>query len=86
MQQQIQPLGAAQPAYSLPSILAIVCAIASFLAGAGWGLVLAVAAIVFGVIGVLLALLPNVRGGVTSFIAIIAGALGIVAAILKLAF
>ncbi len=70
--------------FSLPSILAIVCAIAAFFVHAGTGLFLATVAIVAGVLGAVIALLPGVRGGVTSVFSIIAGVAGIVAAIIKL--
>ncbi len=74
------------PEYSLPSILAIVAAIASFFFGAGLGLLLAVAAIVLGVIGMLLAASPSIRGGIISILSVGAGLLGIIAAVLKLFF
>ena len=79
------PIQHVRPAFSLPAILAIVCAIASFFFGAGFGFLLAIIAILFGVVGVVLALAPSVRGGVTSIISIVAGVVGIVAAIFKLA-
>jgi hypothetical protein len=75
-----------QAAFSIPSILAIVCAIASFFFGAGLGFLLAVAAIVLGIVGFVLALLPGVRGGFASVLSVLAGVIGIVAAIFKLAF
>ena len=74
----------ALPAFSLPSILAIICAIASFYFGAALGLILAIAAIILGCIGLLLSFSPSIRGGMASTISIVAGALGIVAAIFKL--
>ncbi len=46
-------------------------------------LFLAVAAIVLGAIGILLSLAPRTRGGIMSAVSIIAGALGIIAAIIK---
>jgi len=76
----------ATPAYSIPSILAIVCAIGSFMAGAGLGMLLAILAIVFGAIGVLLSLSPRVRGGMMSIFSVLAGVIGIIAAVLKLLF
>lgn len=72
--------------YSLPSLLAIIAAIASFFFGAGLGFVLAVAAIALGVIGMLLAASPSIRGGIISIISVGAGLLGIIAAVLKLFF
>ena len=75
-----------RPAFSLPSILACVCAIISFRSGALWGTLMAIAAIVLGVFGALLALSPRVRGGFVSVLAIGFGVLGIIAAIFKLVF
>lgn len=66
--------------FSLPSILAIVAALASFATGAIWGLVLAIAAIVLGVIGILLSFSPTVRGGMVSIVSLLAGIAGIVVA------
>jgi hypothetical protein len=74
------------PAFSIPSIIAIVCAIASFMFGAAMGFILAIVAIVSGIIGVLLALSPRVRGGMISIFSVIAGVIGIVAAVFKLVF
>lgn len=76
----------ARPAFSLPSIIAIIAAVTSFFVGAGWGLILAIVAIVAGVIGLAMALAPGVRGGIISFVSIAAGLLGIIAAVLKLVF
>ncbi len=72
------------PSFSIPSILAIVCAIGSFFVGAGLGMLLAVLAIVFGGIGVLMSLAPRVRGGIMSIISILAGVVGIIAAVVRL--
>jgi hypothetical protein len=72
------------PAFSIPSIIAVVCAIASFMFGAAMGFILAIVAIVAGVIGVLMSLSPRVRGGMVSIFSIVAGAIGIVAAVIKL--
>jgi hypothetical protein len=75
----------AEPAsFSIPSILAIVCAFASFFFGAGLGMILAIAAIVLGGIGLVAAFSPSVRGGVTSIVAIAAGVIGILAAFIRL--
>ena len=73
-------------AFSIPSILAIVAAIGSFTAGAGWAFMLACVAIGFGIIGVVLSLSPSIRGGIISTIGIVAGALGIIASIFKIVF
>ena len=66
--------------FSVPSLIALCAAIGSFVTGAFWGLILAMVAVLFGVIGVLLALSPRVRGGVVSFVSIFAGAVGIILA------
>ena len=77
---------AVRPEFSLPAIVAVVAAIASFFFGAALGFILAVVAIVAGLIGVLLALSPRVRGGMVSILSILAGAIGIIAAMFKLVF
>jgi hypothetical protein len=74
----------APPHFSLVSILAIVAAIASFVVGWGAGLFLAIAAIVLGLVGVILSLLPSTRGGFMSVFAVLAGVVGIVAAIVRI--
>jgi hypothetical protein len=68
---------------SVPAIIALIAAIFSFATGAFWGFVLAVVAIIFGVIGVLLALSPNVRGGFISMFSLFAGGIGLIAAVVK---
>jgi hypothetical protein len=72
------------PQFSLVSILAIVAAVASFFVGSGLGMLLAVAAIVLGAIGAIMALMPQTRGGVMSVFAVIAGVIGIIAAVMRL--
>lgn len=69
--------------FSIPSIIAIVAAFLSFYAGAILGLVLALIAIVFGMIGVTVALSPTKRGGVASTFAVLAGMVGIIVAVIK---
>lgn len=69
--------------FSIPSIIAVVAAIWSFMAGPGGGFVLALVAILFGVIGVVLSLSPNVRGGFASILSLIAGSVAIVVALMK---
>lgn len=76
--------GANNPAFSIPSLLAVVAAVGSFMTGAFLGTLLAIAAIVLGLIGAMLALSPRVRGGMMSLVAIGAGLIGIVAAVFKL--
>lgn len=72
-----------QAHFSIPSILAIAAAIASFFVNAGAGFILALCAIVCGMIGVVLSMSPSVRGGVVSIFSLIVGAIGIVVAIIK---
>ena len=74
------------PAFSIPSIIAIVCAIGSFPVGAPLGLILAIVAIIAGAIGAVIALAPNRRGGLLSLLAIAGGLLGLVAVIFKIIF
>jgi hypothetical protein len=76
-----RPQGAA---FSVPSIIAVIAAVLSFTTGAFWGFVLAGIAIVAGLIGVLFALSPRVRGGMVSVVAVLAGLVGIIAAIVKI--
>ncbi len=71
------------PRFSIPSVLAIVCAIASFNAGAAAGFMLAIVAMVLGILGLLIAFRPQKRGGIVSIVAVLAGAAGILAAIFK---
>ena len=69
--------------FSIPSLIAIAAAIGSFMDGATMGMVLAGIAILFGIIGVIISLSPAKRGGVVSTFGIFAGAIGIIAAIIK---
>lgn len=69
--------------FSIPSIIAIIAAIASFYVGAILGLLLAAVAFVFGAIGLVLALSPKTRGGIMSIIAVILSFIGVIAAIVK---
>ena len=70
-------------AFSIPSILAVVAAVASFNVGAFFGLLLAGLAVVLGAIGVVLALSPKTRGGIFSMIGVAGGFIGIIAAVIK---
>jgi uncharacterized membrane protein HdeD (DUF308 family) len=72
-----------KPAFSIPAILAIIAAIASFFQGATFGLLLAVAAILLGSLGILLSLSVRKRGGIVSIFSVLAGLIGIIAAIIK---
>lgn len=72
-----------QASFSFASIVAILAAIFSFKVGAFFGLILAAVAFLFGLIGILFALRPNVRGGALSIIAIILSFVGVIAAVIK---
>jgi hypothetical protein len=74
----------ANPAFSAPAIVAVICAVASFFFGATLGLILAIVAILAGLIGIVMALSPRVRGGIASTVAVVAGVVGILAAIVKI--
>lgn len=71
------------PHRSLASLLAIGFAIASFFVSPATQVLLAAAAIFFGVIGFLLSFLPGTRGGLISILAMLLGILGGGVAILK---
>jgi hypothetical protein len=71
-------------AFSIVSILAVAAAIGSFFVSAGLGLFLAILAIIFGVLGLLLSFSPRTRGGAMSVMSVILGAAGIIAAIIRL--
>ena len=77
-------LARSRPAFTIPSILAVVCAVISFGRGAAGGLLFAILAIVFGAIGCLLAIAPGKRGGMISVVSIVLGAIGIIAALFKI--
>jgi hypothetical protein len=72
--------------FSIPSIIAIICAIASWFVGAGLSILLAIVAIVFGLIGVVMSIHPARRGGTTSIFAVLLGALALVVSIIALIF
>ena len=69
--------------FSISSIVAILAAILSFKFGAILGLIMAAVAFIFGVLGIVLALVPNTRGGGLSIIAVILSFIGVIAAIIK---
>ena len=69
--------------FSIASILAIIAAIFSFKFGAILGLILAAVAFIFGALGIILALVPNTRGGGLSILAVILSFIGVIAAIVK---
>ena len=70
--------------FSIPSILSLAAAIGSFIVDRpGIALMLSIAAAVLGVIGVIVAILPGIRGGILSILAIVMGAIGILTAIIR---
>lgn len=75
---------AMHPTFSLPSILAICAAIGSFVVNTGtMTLLLAIAALVLGAVGVVVALLPGKRGGIISFLSIGLGAIAVLIALVR---
>lgn len=72
------------PTFSLPSILAIVCAIGSFMVAPGWQLVLAILAAVFGIVGFLVSLSPAKRGGIISVLSIAIAAIALITAVIRI--
>jgi hypothetical protein len=70
--------------FSIPSIIAIIAAAASWFVDAGWSILLAILALIFGIIGVVMAISPAKRGGVLSIVAIGLAALAIVVSIIAL--
>ena len=75
---------AMSPTFSLPSILAIAAAIGSFFVATGtMTLLLAIAALVLGAIGVVIAILPGKRGGIISFLSIALGAIAVLIALVR---
>jgi hypothetical protein len=85
---RIIPTGIQGQVRSTVSIIAIICAIGSFVLSARgdamWGLFCAIIAIAGGLLGGLRALSPRVSGGLISILAIVLGVLGIVVAIIAL--
>lgn len=79
-------LSQTKPHFSIPSIIAICCAIASLFVRPGLGILLAVVAIAFGVFGFALSFSPSIRGGVTSVFSMILASIGVILAILKAVF
>jgi hypothetical protein len=78
-----QVSSSARASFTIPSIIALLAAIGSFMTGAILGMILAVVAIIFGILGVVLSLAPAKRGGVISTFGIGAGVIGIIAAVIK---
>ena len=69
--------------FSIPSLIAIAAAIASFFVSPGAGFLLAIVAIIFGVLGFIVALAPSVRGGIVSVLSLMLASIGIVIAIIR---
>jgi hypothetical protein len=69
--------------FSIPSLIAIAAAIASFFVAPGSGFLLAVVALVAGVIGIMLAMSPSVRGGIVSTLSLVLAGIGIIVAIVR---
>lgn len=70
------------PVKSMASIIAIICAIASFVVpNAAGKLVLALVAVGAGLIGMLRAVHPNVSGGILSIVALVIAVFGVLVAI-----
>lgn len=74
------------PVFSAFSIIAVIAALLALFVvhGPGLGFLLAIAAIVFGLLGMVVAFLPSRRGGIMSFIAVGAGLLAVIVAIVRL--
>jgi hypothetical protein len=70
--------------YTSPSVLSIVAVIASFVASGQTGFVLAVLAITLGVFGVIASVLPSGRSPGVKIAAISMGAIGVLAAFVRL--
>ena len=69
--------------FSIPSLIAIGAAIVSFFVGPGPGFLLAIVAMISGVIGVVLAMSPSVRGGLVSTLSLCMSGIGIIVAIVR---
>lgn len=70
------------PVKSMASIIAIICAVASFIVpNAAGKLVLALVAMVAGLVGMLRAAHPNVSGGILSIVALVVAVFGVLVAI-----
>lgn len=75
--------GQSKAHFSIPSIIAIGAAIASYFVNAVGGFILALVAIFFGVIGAVMALFPGVRGGFVSVLSLLIAAVALVVAVIK---
>jgi hypothetical protein len=70
-----------KPKIAAAAVIAIVAAIASFMSGAFWGIILAVIAVVAGTLGMLIAVSPRRRGGILSLASIGLGVIALVRAV-----
>ena len=73
-------------AFSIASVLSLICAIGSLFVGTFPAILLAVLAILLGSFGAMLSLSPHRRGGIVSAFAMIIGVIGIVLALVKAVF
>ena len=72
---------------SMASIAAILCAVGSLIVGnAGGKMLMAILAVVFGLVGMLKAVSPRISGGVLSMIAIVVALIGFVVAMFDAVF
>ena len=68
--------------YSIPAIIAVICAALTFFTEGfdfGWAII----AIVFGLLGAVLALSPAKRGGILSILAIVVGVIAAIVSIIQ---
>ena len=75
-----------RPSFSIPSIIAIIAAIAIFFTGGIVAVLLTVVAVVCGVIGMVMALLPSVRGGIVSILSVVIAFIAVVVSIFQAIF
>ena len=71
---------------SVPAVVAIIAAIASFFVAPLWSFILAIVAVIGGALGFLAAASPRVSGGIISIIAIVVGVLALIGAIFRAVF
>ena len=74
-----------KPAFSVPSIVALVATALIFVTN-GFDFLLAIVGVVAGLIGGLLALSPSVRGGIVSILSIVIGLASAVISLLQVIF
>lgn len=72
-----------KPHFSIPSLIAVGAAIACFFVRPAAGFALAIVALFFGLIGLILSFAPSIRGGIVSFFSLILASFGIIFAIVK---